>query len=128
LSLLAGLSLLPGLALLTVQTGFMFGWLRTAAPLIEMRWLLDRIWLGFLCAMYFAGGVVLQDCTGDCAAAAPTKSRHVSAARDLLFILHCSVKVPDAAIHRRAGVLQLAGRDRRARSCPNALDPYTSIA
>ena len=50
---------LPGLALLTVQSGFMFGWLRTAAPLIEMRWLLDRMWLGFLCAMYLAGGVVL---------------------------------------------------------------------
>ena len=24
------------------------GWLRTSAPLIEMRWLLDRVWLGFL--------------------------------------------------------------------------------
>jgi PAS domain S-box-containing protein len=50
---------LPGLALLTVQAGFIFGWLRTAAPLIEMRWLLDRMWLGFLCAMYLAGGAVL---------------------------------------------------------------------
>ena len=50
---------LPGLALLTVQSGFIFGWLRTAAPLIEMRWLLDRLWLGFLCAMYLAGGMVL---------------------------------------------------------------------
>ena len=50
---------LPGLALLTVQSGFIFGWLRTAAPLIEMRWLLDRMWLGFLCAMYLAGGAVL---------------------------------------------------------------------
>ena len=36
-----------------------FGWLRTAAPLIEMRWLLDRMWLAFLCAMYLAGGAVL---------------------------------------------------------------------
>ncbi len=50
---------LPGLALLAVQAGFIFGWLRTAAPLIEMRWLLDRVWLGFLCAMYLAGGAVL---------------------------------------------------------------------
>ena len=50
---------LPGLALLAVQSGFMFGWLRTAAPLLEMRWLLDRVWLGFLCAMYLAGGAVL---------------------------------------------------------------------
>ena len=30
-----------------------------AAPLLEMRWLLDRVWLGFLCAMYLAGGAVL---------------------------------------------------------------------
>jgi two-component system NtrC family sensor kinase len=50
---------LPGLALLTAQAGFIFGWLRTAAPLIETRWLLDRMWLGFLVAMYLAGGVVL---------------------------------------------------------------------
>src|SRR5579864_2774729 len=50
---------LPGLALLTVQSGFIFGWLRSAAPLIEMRWLLDRMWLGFLCAMYLAGAAVL---------------------------------------------------------------------
>ncbi len=49
----------PGLGLLAVQAGFIFGWLRTAAPLIEMRWLLDRLWLGFLCAMYLAGGAVL---------------------------------------------------------------------
>jgi two-component system, NtrC family, sensor kinase len=50
---------LPGLALLTIQSGFIFGWLRTATPLIEIRWLLDRLWLGFLCAMYLAGGAVL---------------------------------------------------------------------
>jgi len=50
---------LPGLALLTIQSGFIFGWLRTAAPLIETRWLMDRMWLGFLCAMYLAGGAVL---------------------------------------------------------------------
>ena len=55
----AALVYLPGLALLTVQSGFIFGWLRTAAPLIEMRWLLDRVWLGFLCTMYLAGGAVL---------------------------------------------------------------------
>jgi two-component system, NtrC family, sensor kinase len=49
----------PGLALLATHYGFEFGFLRTAAPLIEVRWLLDRAWLGFLCAMYFAGGVVV---------------------------------------------------------------------
>src|SRR4029077_3606871 len=35
------------------------GFLSTPPPLIEMRWLLDRMWLGFLCAMYLAGGAVL---------------------------------------------------------------------
>ena len=50
---------LPGLALLAIHLGFVYGWLRTAAPLLEMRWLLDRVWLGFLCAMYLAGGAVL---------------------------------------------------------------------
>lgn len=50
---------LPGLALLTFHLGIMFGYLRTAAPLLEMRWVLDRTWLAFLCAMYLAGGLVL---------------------------------------------------------------------
>ena len=50
---------LPALALLAVQLGLVFGWLRPAAALIEARWLLDRAWLTFLCAMYFAGGCVL---------------------------------------------------------------------
>src|SRR6266404_546660 len=50
---------LPALALIAIQFGVMFGWLRTAAPLIEVRWLLDRVWLIFLCAMYVAGGCVL---------------------------------------------------------------------
>jgi len=49
----------PGLALLAIQSGFILGWLRTAAPLIEMRWLLDRVWLGFLVAMYLGGAAVL---------------------------------------------------------------------
>src|SRR5258708_23949336 len=50
---------LPGVALLAVQTGFAFGWLQTAAPLLEVRWLLDRVWIVFLCTMYIAGGIVL---------------------------------------------------------------------
>src|SRR6266853_1797958 len=45
----------PGLARLAIQSGFILGWLRTSAPLIEIRWLLDRVWLGFLCAMYLGG-------------------------------------------------------------------------
>ena len=43
------------LALLAIHLGVVFGWLRTAAPLLEMRWLLDRVWLAFLCAMYLGG-------------------------------------------------------------------------
>jgi PAS domain S-box-containing protein len=50
---------LPGLALLAAQLGFVYGFLRTAAPLLEVRWMLDRTWLVFLCGMYAAGGLVL---------------------------------------------------------------------
>src|SRR5579862_3450778 len=50
---------LPGAALLTAHLGFVYGWMTTAAPLLEMRWLLDRVWLGFLCTMYLAGAAVL---------------------------------------------------------------------
>ena len=50
---------LPCIALLTVQFGVVFGWLRSAAPLLEMRWLLDDAWLIFLCTMYVIGGCVL---------------------------------------------------------------------
>jgi two-component system NtrC family sensor kinase len=50
---------LPGLVVLAFHLGIMFGYLRTAAPLLEMRWMLDRTWLTFLCTMYLAGGMVL---------------------------------------------------------------------
>jgi two-component system NtrC family sensor kinase len=50
---------LPGVALAAVQLGFVFGWIETQAPLLEVRWLLDRVWLGFLCSAYAAGGLVL---------------------------------------------------------------------
>jgi len=50
---------LPGMALLAFHLGVMFGYVRTAAPLLEMRWMLDRTWLTFLCSMYLAGGGVL---------------------------------------------------------------------
>jgi two-component system, NtrC family, sensor kinase len=55
----AALLYLPGAMLLAVQFGVVFGWLQSAAPLLEMRWLLDRVWLIFLCGMYLAGGLVL---------------------------------------------------------------------
>ena len=50
---------LPGAVLLATHLGFVYGWVTTSAPMLEMRWLLDRIWLGFLCAMYLAGALVL---------------------------------------------------------------------
>jgi hypothetical protein len=49
----------PGLALMGAHMAFVFGWLDTMGPLLEVRWLLDRVWILFLCAMYVAGGVVL---------------------------------------------------------------------
>ena len=56
---LALLLYLPGLAMLAIHLGFVYGWVTAAAPMLEMRWLLDRVWLGFLCAMYLAGAAVL---------------------------------------------------------------------
>jgi PAS domain S-box-containing protein len=54
-----GLVYVPGLALLVLNLGFITGMLRSDVSLLEVRWLLDRVWLTFLCAMYVAGGVVL---------------------------------------------------------------------
>jgi nitrogen-specific signal transduction histidine kinase len=51
---------LPGLALLSIHLGFVFGYVSTLAPLLEMRWLLDRVWLAFLSAMYLIGALVLN--------------------------------------------------------------------
>ncbi len=56
----AALLYVPGVTLLTLHLGFVYGWLASAAPLLETRWLLDRVWLGFLSAMYLAGGAVLH--------------------------------------------------------------------
>ncbi len=56
---LTALLYLPGLALAALYLGVSLGWLRTSEPLLEVRWLLDRIWMAFLCAMYLGGGVVL---------------------------------------------------------------------
>ncbi|MEO8100421.1 MAG: ATP-binding protein [Acidobacteriota bacterium] len=49
---------IPGLAFLAAHLGFNFGWLRSATPLIEVLWLLDRVWLGYLCIYYLAGALV----------------------------------------------------------------------
>jgi two-component system NtrC family sensor kinase len=48
---------LPGMALLAFHLGVMFGYVPPAR--LEMRWLLDRTWLTFLCTMYLVGGGIL---------------------------------------------------------------------
>jgi PAS domain S-box-containing protein len=50
---------LPAALLLAVWVGIASGTLRIAVPLIELRWVLDRVWLLFLTGMYIAGAVVL---------------------------------------------------------------------
>lgn len=50
---------LPALALLAIQFGVIFDWIHSAAPLLEVRWLLDRVWMIFLSVMYVAGSCVL---------------------------------------------------------------------
>lgn len=49
----------PAIAVFLIFLGFTSGTIRTAAPLIEMRWLLDRIWLVYLAATYLLGAGVL---------------------------------------------------------------------
>ena len=50
---------LPATLFAAVWFGFASGVLRVAVPLVELRWLLDRAWLLFLCAFYLAGAGVL---------------------------------------------------------------------
>ncbi|MEO5925959.1 MAG: ATP-binding protein [Bryobacteraceae bacterium] len=50
----------PGLLLLAATLGFNFSWLRSGTPLIEVLWVLDRAWLGYLCAMYLVGSAVFH--------------------------------------------------------------------
>lgn len=49
----------PAAVLLLATMGVALGVVRTDAPLIEMRWLLDRAWLALLSVCYLGGGVVL---------------------------------------------------------------------
>jgi signal transduction histidine kinase len=51
---------LPALLLLAVFAGAGSGTLRVALPPVELRWILDRLWLGFLAAIYLLGGLVLS--------------------------------------------------------------------
>jgi len=50
----------PPTALFLVYVLVATGSLRTGIPLIELLWLLDRIWMPLLMASYLAGGLVLQ--------------------------------------------------------------------
>lgn len=51
---------LPALSLIALQVAVAMGVVRTALPLIEMRWLLDRAWLVIYSGSYLAGGVILH--------------------------------------------------------------------
>lgn len=51
---------LPALSLIALELGVAMGGVRTALPLIEIRWLLDRAWLLIFTASYLAGGALLH--------------------------------------------------------------------
>ena len=55
----AGWLYLPSLALLLFWIGLSSGWVRTAMPLNEMSWLLDRAWIAMATAAWLAGGLAL---------------------------------------------------------------------
>jgi len=50
----------PAVALLAIYVLVAKGMLRVAAPLIEVRWFLDRIWLLYLVVCYLTGTIVLS--------------------------------------------------------------------
>ena len=50
---------LPAAIFTSIYFGFAAGILRTAVPLLELRWLLDRGWLLFLSAVYLLGALAL---------------------------------------------------------------------
>jgi PAS domain S-box-containing protein len=51
---------LPAVSLIALQTGVGMGVVRTALPLLELNWVLDRLWLLIFCASYLAGTVLLH--------------------------------------------------------------------
>ncbi|MBI5084239.1 MAG: PAS domain S-box protein [Acidobacteria bacterium] len=51
---------LPALSLMALHLGVAMGVVRTALPLIEINWLLDRAWILLYCASYLAGGALLH--------------------------------------------------------------------
>jgi PAS domain S-box-containing protein len=51
---------LPALSLIALQMGVATGYVRTALPLFEMRWFLDRAWLLLFTGSFLAGGIILH--------------------------------------------------------------------
>lgn len=49
----------PAVVLAVVYVGFASGAIKSALPLVELNWALDRVWLGFLTGTYLVGGLVL---------------------------------------------------------------------
>ena len=56
----AALLYLPGALLFLVYLGFSSGSIRVAVPLLEVRWMLDRVWMVFATVPYIIGGLVLK--------------------------------------------------------------------
>jgi two-component system, NtrC family, sensor kinase len=54
-----GLVYLPAVLLLAIYLGVTSSRMLISIPLVELNWLLDRVWLGFLTGMYLLGGFVL---------------------------------------------------------------------
>ena len=50
---------IPATLLFTIWVAITSGVLRAHVPLVELRWLLDRIWMPFLTLVYLLGGLVL---------------------------------------------------------------------
>lgn len=51
---------LPALSLMALQVGAAAGVIRTAVPMTELRWMLDRAWLLIFCGSYLTGAVLLE--------------------------------------------------------------------
>jgi len=51
---------LPALSLAALQLGFAAGVVRSSVPLIELNWLIDRLWMALFAACYLAGGLALH--------------------------------------------------------------------
>jgi len=49
----------PAAVVLAIFLGFASDRIRIAVPLIELKWMLDRIWVGFFSFTYLLGGIIL---------------------------------------------------------------------